>query len=113
AAQTIPNLEFWSVEQHSLAEIWQRAPAFLAFRGTDWMQEPCRSCARREQDFGGCRCQAMAILGDPSATDPVCTLSPFRHRIDQALRDDRVEADAGPEEGYRYREMKRAAETVE
>ena len=106
AAQTIPNLEFWSVEQHSLAEIWQRAPAFLAFRGTDWMQEPCRSCARREQDFGGCRCQAMAILGDPSATDPVCTLSPFRHRIDQALADDQGE------EGYRYREMPRAAETV-
>ena len=40
------------------------------------MQEPCRSCTRREQDFGGCRCQAFLIAGDARATDPVCHLSP-------------------------------------
>ena len=28
-------------------DIWFRSPAFNAFRGTDWMQEPCRSCPRK------------------------------------------------------------------
>ena len=77
AAETIPGLTFWSVREHSLAEIWTRSPAFEAFRGTDWMQEPCRSCDRREIDFGGCRCQAMAIAGEAAATDPACALSPL------------------------------------
>ena len=76
AAESIPGLEFWSVTEHALADIWANSPAFRAFRGTDWMQEPCRSCPRREQDFGGCRCQAFALLGDARATDPVCYLSP-------------------------------------
>ena len=64
AAESIPGLEFWSVREHSLADIWANSPAFNAFRGTDWMQEPCQSCARREIDFGGCRCQAFALTGD-------------------------------------------------
>jgi len=78
AAESIPGLEFWSVRDHSLADIWANSPAFNAFRGTEWMKEPCRSCARRDIDFGGCRCQAFAITGDASATDPVCHLAP-RH----------------------------------
>ncbi len=81
AAETIPGLEFWSVREHGLAEIWARSPAFQAFRGTEWMREPCRSCARREIDFGGCRCQALAIAGDAAATDPVCELSPLHHLV--------------------------------
>ncbi len=76
AAEVIPDLEFWSVREHSLAEIWQSSPAFNAFRGTDWMQEPCRSCERREQDFGGCRCQAYLLTGDARAVDPVCHKAP-------------------------------------
>jgi pyrroloquinoline quinone biosynthesis protein E len=48
AAETIPGLEFWSVRDHGLAEIWNASPAFEAFRGTEWMREPCRSCARKE-----------------------------------------------------------------
>lgn len=98
AAQTIPGLTFWSVADHSLEEIWERSPAFQAFRGTDWMQEPCRSCVRRDLDHGGCRCQAMAILGDPAATDPVCRKSPFRHLIDEALCQDNQQPIA-----YHYR----------
>jgi PqqA peptide cyclase len=81
AAQTIPGLEFWSVREHRLDEIWARSPAFTAFRGTDWMREPCRSCERREIDFGGCRCQAMALTGDARNADPVCTLSPHHDEI--------------------------------
>src|SRR2546423_9045643 len=76
AAESITGLEFWNVRDHSLAEIWTSSPAFNAFRGTAWMQEPCASCPRREQDFGGCRCQAFALTGDAQATDPVCHLSP-------------------------------------
>jgi pyrroloquinoline quinone biosynthesis protein E len=80
AAQAIPGLEFWSVTEHSLAEIWSSSPAFNAFRGTGWMSEPCVSCARREQDFGGCRCQAFLLTGDARVADPVCHLSP-QHEI--------------------------------
>jgi pyrroloquinoline quinone biosynthesis protein E len=76
AAESIPDLEFWSVREHSLADIWKNSPAFNAFRGTDWMVEPCRSCVRRDIDFGGCRCQAFALTGDASAADPVCHLAP-------------------------------------
>jgi pyrroloquinoline quinone biosynthesis protein E len=81
AAEIIPGLEFWSVREYALADIWTGSPAFNAFRGTDWMQEPCRSCARREQDFGGCRCQAMLLAGDARATDPVCVLSPLHDQV--------------------------------
>jgi pyrroloquinoline quinone biosynthesis protein E len=80
AAESIPGLEFWSVRDHSLSDIWMQSPAFQAFRGTDWMQEPCRSCERREHDFGGCRCQAFMLTGDARATDPACHLSP-KHQL--------------------------------
>ena len=76
AAEIIPGLEFWNVREHSLGEIWRASPAFNAFRGTDWMQEPCKSCALKEKDFGGCRCQAFLLTGDARAADPVCHLSP-------------------------------------
>jgi pyrroloquinoline quinone biosynthesis protein E len=84
AAEVIPGLQFWSVRDHSLMEIWQSSPAFQAFRGTGWMQEPCASCPRREVDFGGCRCQAFLLTGNARATDPVCVLSP-RHAEVAAL----------------------------
>jgi PqqA peptide cyclase len=83
AAEVIPGLEFWNVRDHALAEIWRAAPAFSAFRGFDWMEEPCRSCARKEQDFGGCRCQAFLITGNARAADPVCHLSPHHDRVEQ------------------------------
>lgn len=81
AAETIAGLVFDNVRDASLSEIWYRGAAFNAFRGTDWMQEPCRSCARKELDFGGCRCQAMALAGDASATDPACSLSPLHREV--------------------------------
>jgi PqqA peptide cyclase len=91
AAESIPGLEFWSVRAHSLADIWRHSPAFNAFRGTDWMQEPCASCPRRFEDFGGCRCQAFALLHDARATDPVCHLSPH-HGLVAELAEERREA---------------------
>jgi len=83
AAESIPNLDFWNVREHALQDIWDNAPSFMAFRGTDWMQEPCRSCPKREQDFGGCRCQAFALTGDARAADPVCHLSPHHAVVGQ------------------------------
>lgn len=101
AAHTIPGLVFASVRERPLGWIWQESPAFQRFRGLDWMQEPCRSCPRREIDFGGCRCQAMQLLGDPEATDPACTLSPHHARI-LALAEAEATAPAPP---FRYRRL--------
>jgi PqqA peptide cyclase len=77
AAETVPGLHFDNVQDRPLLDIWLNGQAFNAFRGTDWMKEPCRSCAFKEIDFGGCRCQAMAITADPRNTDPACALSPY------------------------------------
>ena len=82
AAESIPGLEFWNVREHALDDIWENAPAFRAFRGNDWMQEPCRSCARKDLDFGGCRCQAFLITGDARAADPACHLSPHHADVE-------------------------------
>ena len=98
AAEVIPGLEFWNVREHSLADIWRASPAFLAFRGTDWMQEPCKSCPRRDQDFGGCRCQAFMLTGDARATDPVCHLS-ADHGLVAQLAAERADA------AYEYRRL--------
>jgi pyrroloquinoline quinone biosynthesis protein E len=100
-ATQIPDLEFVDVRQHDLAWIWRRSPIFNAFRGDAWMQEPCRSCPRKAQDFGGCRCQAFALTGNASATDPVCSLSPLHGIIASAL----TETTAPLE--YVYREVGR------
>jgi pyrroloquinoline quinone biosynthesis protein E len=75
-AESLPGLDFPSVREHSLGVIWHDSSAFKRFRGTDWMPEPCRSCDRREIDWGGCRCQAFALTGDASRTDPACEKSP-------------------------------------
>jgi len=85
AAQVIPGMTFENVRERSLRQIWEVSDAFRKFRGEDWMPEPCRSCERRAQDFGGCRCQAFLLAGNAAATDPVCSLSPQRHKVDAIL----------------------------
>jgi pyrroloquinoline quinone biosynthesis protein E len=102
AAESVPGLDFWSVRDHSLAQIWQGSPAFQAFRGTDWMREPCRSCEMRDIDYGGCRCQAMALTGDAAATDPACEFSPS-HALLAEIAD---AASASPARDYVYRGRK-------
>ena len=86
AASTIAGLEFANVRDHPLEWIWNESEAFDRFRGTDWMQEPCRTCplGRQEEDRGGCRCQALRLTGDAAATDPVCQFSPHHHRVVEA-----------------------------
>lgn len=100
AAETLPGFRFLSVKDASLAEIWRHSEAFNRFRGTAWMPEPCRSCDRREIDWGGCRCQAFALTGDAAATDPVCFRSPHREEVVTAVR----EAEEEPQE-FVYRRI--------
>ena len=104
AAETIPGLVFDNVRHRRLGDIWASGFAFTAYRGTGWMQEPCASCDRREVDWGGCRCQALAWTGDAAATDPACSLAPRHAEMRSAALS---ESDAG-EDDFVYRSMKRA-----
>jgi pyrroloquinoline quinone biosynthesis protein E len=81
--------------------IWEESSAFQRFRGEDWMPEPCRSCDRRHEDFGGCRCQALILTGNASATDPVCSLAPDRKLVDAAIERATVAGVHAPEWVYR------------
>jgi pyrroloquinoline quinone biosynthesis protein E len=85
AAHSLP-LPRASVREDSLARIWTQSALFQSFRGTDWMGDLCRSCERREIDFGGCRCQAFQLTGDAARTDPVCHLSPDHSIVAETVR---------------------------
>ena len=93
AATVISSLRIENVRESSLHDIWHSSSSFNAFRGFDWMQDPCRSCPRKEVDFGGCRCQAFQLTGDAAATDPVCSLSPSRSTVDTILATEMAPAD--------------------
>lgn len=83
AASTIDGLNPPNVRDHPLRHIWEESGAFARYRGTAWMPDPCRSCPSSETDFGGCRCQAYALTGDATRTDPACRLSPDHHLVQQ------------------------------
>jgi PqqA peptide cyclase len=87
AARVIPGLSFENVKNRALREIWGASDAFQKFRGESWMQEPCKTCDRRALDFGGCRCQAFLLAHDATATDPVCSLSAQRPKVDAILNE--------------------------
>jgi PqqA peptide cyclase len=89
-AWDIPGLAFDNIREKSLAWIWEESESFNRFRGTEWMPEPCLSCPQREVDFGGCRCQAALLTGDPVNTDPACEFSP-RHRLVREAIEDRLD----------------------
>jgi len=91
AAEVIPGLAFENVRERSLEFIWRESRSFQRFRGEEWMPEPCRSCDRRAEDFGGCRCQALLLAGDATVTDPACSLAPAHHIVEAAL----AEANSG------------------
>lgn len=87
AAGQLPGLEFPNVRDHPVEWIWQDSDAFNRFRGFEWMKEPCRSCPERFKDFGGCRCQAYMLTGDPTNTDPVCDLSEHHQQLEKLVED--------------------------
>jgi pyrroloquinoline quinone biosynthesis protein E len=108
AAETIKTLQFDNVQDRPLLDIWLNSDTFNAFRGTDWMKEPCRSCAFREVDFGGCRCQAMAITGEARNTDPACALSPYHGEMVRLAREEA----SRPPKPFIYRNPRNAAEAL-
>jgi pyrroloquinoline quinone biosynthesis protein E len=87
AAEVLPGMSFENVREKTLEWIWQESSSFRKFRGEDWMPEPCRSCDRRTEDFGGCRCQAFLLAGDEAATDPACSLAPTHSIVESAVRE--------------------------
>ena len=99
SAATIPGMTFDNVRKTSLQEIWTGSEAFNRFRGTAWMPKPCQGCDRAEVDWGGCRCQALAVTGDASATDPACALSPQHARMQE------LAAQSPVKPGFRFRRI--------
>jgi pyrroloquinoline quinone biosynthesis protein E len=91
AAEVIPGLAFENVREQTLEFIWRESASFQRFRGEEWMPEPCRTCDQRTEDFGGCRCQALLLAGDATATDPACSLAPAHYIVEAAL----AEANSG------------------
>lgn len=85
SARVLPGMTFPNVRENGLEWAWKESPAFTKYRGMEWMKEPCRSCDEKENDLGGCRCQSYLLSGDAEMADPVCTKSPNRHLIDEAL----------------------------
>ena len=86
AAKSLPGIEFPNVTEHSIRDIWYDSAAFNKYRGDAWMKEPCRSCPEKEKDFGGCRCQALALTGDAANADPVCAKSPHHAAVQQIVQ---------------------------
>jgi pyrroloquinoline quinone biosynthesis protein E len=87
AAEVIPGMAFENVREKTLEWIWRESTSFCRFRGEDWMPEPCRSCDRRTEDFGGCRCQAFLLAADATVTDPACSLAPAHGIVEAAVRE--------------------------
>jgi len=84
-ARMLPGLAFPNVLDMPLRDIWFDSEGFNRYRGTGWMKEPCSSCAHKEEDLGGCRCQAYMLAQDAAAADPVCRLSPQHHVVQAAV----------------------------
>ncbi len=114
SARQLPGIELVNVRDHSIEWIWYESPLFNLFRGYDWMKEPCRSCDEKEKDFGGCRCQAWMLTGDPRNADPVCSKSPHHQELLEEVA--RIEADAVnpaiPEKPLVFRNMRTSRELI-
>jgi pyrroloquinoline quinone biosynthesis protein E len=72
------------------------------------MDPLCRSCERRTQDHGGCRCQAFLLTGRAEAVDPACSLSPDHALVTEQLPEaqELVQvggASGGETEAWKYR----------
>ena len=108
AAEVLPGLSFENVRQKSLEWIWQESTSFRRFRGEEWMHEPCRTCDRRTEDFGGCRCQALLLTGDATVTDPACSLAPAHRIVESAVREaNSSAATAEPKQGSSFVQLQK------
>lgn len=102
AAISLPGLTFDRVSDGSLATIWAESKGLQAFRGEEWMRDPCKSCERRTVDFGGCRCQAFALTGDARQTDPACALSSQHSMLENAIAGAEAREDQASDRERRY-----------
>lgn len=107
AAEVLPGLSFENVRENTLEWIWRESTSFQRFRGEEWMPEPCRSCDRRTEDFGGCRCQAFLLAGDVTVTDPACSLAPSHELVEAAVREANSEV-ARPATGSSFVQLQKA-----
>lgn len=80
-AKMLPGLTFPNVRDAGVREIWYDSEGFNRYRGTGWMKQPCAGCAHKDEDLGGCRCQAYLIAHDADAADPVCRFSPHHDKV--------------------------------
>lgn len=103
AARQLPGLDFPTVREHSVAQIWYESEAFNKFRGEAWMRAPCRTCPERSKDFGGCRCQAYLLTGDPTNADPVCSLSPHHDKVLSAVAEAQSESGSVSSQSIMFR----------
>ena len=86
-ASMLPGIEFPNVRERSMDWIWYDSPGFNVYRGDGWMKDLCRTCPEKENDLGGCRCQAYMLTGDATNADPVCSKSPHHHKLAEAVAD--------------------------
>jgi PqqA peptide cyclase len=107
AAEVLPGLSFENVRENTLEWIWRESTSFQRFRGEEWMPEPCRSCDRRTEDFGGCRCQAFLLAGNVTVTDPACSLAPSHELVEAAVREANSEV-ARPATGSSFVQLQKA-----
>jgi pyrroloquinoline quinone biosynthesis protein E len=108
AAEVLPGLSFENVREKSLEWIWHESDSFRKFRGEEWMPEPCQSCDRRTEDFGGCRCQAFLLTGDATATDPACSLAPKHHLVELEVQEANSTAEvAQPAAGSSFAQLQK------
>jgi PqqA peptide cyclase len=113
AAEVLPGLSFENVREKSLEWIWQESESFRKFRGEEWMPEPCRSCDRRGEDFGGCRCQAFLLTSDATATDPACSLAPAHYLTEAAVLEANSEsAVAQPRQASSFVQLQKQTATL-
>lgn len=85
-ARMLPGITFPKVNEMSISDIWYQSDAFNKYRGTSWMKEPCVSCDKRDEDLGGCRCQAYMLSGDATNPDPVCVKSSHHFVVEEAVK---------------------------
>lgn len=79
----VPN-----IRSSSLESIWN-GDMFERYRGIDWMNEDvARNHDRRNEDWGGCRCQAFLLTGDECAMDPVDDTSIFHAQFLENVKRD-------------------------
>jgi radical SAM protein len=75
-------LECGRFPEHSVVDVYQNHPTFVALRHPDGFSGKCGQCEYRNI-CGGSRSRAFAVTGDPLAAEPDCTYEP---RPGQAVR---------------------------